>query len=181
MIQIQQGALGPLEKDGFAFLNGCVQKFGRICDIGQELVGIGLALFKNGFGVDRLGVIKGREDFILVLDDRLQFGFELPQVPEISHPDGMVSADFVGIARTDASNRGADLVLAERLLTQLVLHFMIIQNDVSVFANQKSFIEGDIFLSEFFDSVEQNLGINDDTVCDDAHRVRTHGAAGQKM
>ncbi|OQA02952.1 MAG: hypothetical protein BWY69_00746 [Planctomycetes bacterium ADurb.Bin401] len=58
---------------------------------------------------------------------------------------------------------------------------MIIENDVGVFTDEKSALEGNAFLRERIYFGQEHFGVNDYAICDHADGVWPDGAAWEKM
>jgi hypothetical protein len=58
---------------------------------------------------------------------------------------------------------------------------VIIEDNVSAFADKQSSVEGNASLSQAVNFPDENLGVNDNAICDNADGFAPDGAAGEKM
>ncbi len=141
----------------------------------------GAVLFEDGAPVERVGAVEGFEDGVFFGDDAHQFFGEAVVIEKIDEADGGGAIGFVGVAGSDAAAGGADFGAVGFRFGELVLKFVVGENNVGVGGEFKIIFDADPLNGEAVDFFEGVEGIDDDAGADDARDVGAEDADGDEV
>ena len=181
VVEVEQRALSTLEQDGLAVLDGRMEHLRGVGHERREPLCILPAILNDRIDGHRLGSVEGREELVFVLDNSPEFLLQLRQIAKIAHPHGVAPPDLVRKAWADTANRGADLLLAERFLSQLVFPLVVVQDDVGVLADEQPAVQTDATIRQAVDLADQYGRVHHDRVGDHADSALPDRAARKQV
>jgi hypothetical protein len=181
VVDVEEDGVGAFEEEAFFVFDGLVEEFGGVGDEGAELFAAGAVLLEHGVPVEGVSVVEGFEDGVFFGDDALKFFGEAGIVEEVGKADGGGAVGFVGVAGSDAAAGGADLGAGGFGFGELVLKFVVGEDDVGVGGEFEVGFDADALGGEAIDFFEGFEGVDDDTVADDAGDVGAEDADGDEV
>ena len=178
MVDVEEGGLGALEEDLFAAREDFVQNDARIGHIGAQFLGVCQVFLQHGVVVERLAAVDFGNDVIFGLDVDGQFFREDLGIHEIADTDAH-TGHFIHVARADAAFGRADLGLAQGFFLEFVQALMVRQDHVSTVADGDA-ADVDALVMHFLDFLQDNAGVDDDAVAEDADLAVVQDARRQQ-
>ena len=184
MVDVEQGALGALEEQPLARLDGVEEIAGRVRDEGAEPVGVAAVLGEDLRGVERdggrAGPLPGGEQPVLEIDDVGHLGGKVVPV-EITQADRQRAAHLVAVARPDAPAGRADrLATRQAAVEDPILGDVPGEDDVRPVAELELAVDPHAPRLEAVDLLDDARGIEHDAAGDDAGDSVTEDAAGDQ-
>ena len=166
MVKVEQRPLSALEKNVLVgFERGVNNLFDR-GDYRSHPLRPVAALVEDLFFGHRRAAINLRDDGICVLKNALKSRKQRLNIKQVCRSNAGARC-LVGVCRPYALARGADGVVAPRLLGKHVKSHMIRHDDVCAVTDDKPAVNVDTPLTETVYLVEQHIRINDYSVADD--------------
>lgn len=165
MVDVEQRALRPFEQYGLAAFERLIQQQLGVGDAVFEAFGLGEDLVDDLRRFECAAVVDLDQDLVLQFERRLDLLREDLLVEHIrrAHTD---AGDLVLVTRTDAAARGADLLVAQKPLGDLVDRDVVGHQQVGVGRDHEA--GGvDVTILESAQFGEQHTGVDDDAVADD--------------
>src|SRR5690606_34692630 len=179
VVDVEHRGLGALEEDGLALVEHLVDHQRRVGDHRAQPLGVGEQLLDHRVDLDRAPVEDLGEQLVAGVEGCLHLFAQDLLVEEVGDPDAD-PVDLVGVGRTDAAAGGADLVLAQEALGDLVDGRVVGGDHVRVGAHHQG-RQLDAALDQQVELAEERLGRDDDTVGDHAGRARREDATGEEV
>ena len=179
MVDVEQGALGPLEENGLALGQGRVQHMGALAHIGSEDARVGQVLvadFLDGVGVQTVDLL---QDGVLLGQHRLELQAKDLLVQQVLHADALAT-HFILVARTDAALGGADLLVAEALLVGTV-EVLVVGHDEMCVVGDAQVLAGDALGLQHGHLLHQHTRIHHHAVADNGHGILVHHTGGHEV
>ena len=179
VVDVEHGGLTALHEDGLATVEGLVEHERGIAHHRLEPVGEGPEVLHHLVDLDGPAVVDLDEDLVLEMQRGLDL---LPQdrlVEHVLHAQPH-AGDLVGVRRPDAPAGGADGLLAQEPLGDLVELLVVRRDEVRVGGDPQPRGVGAAGL-EPVDLGEERLEVDDDAVADHRDRAGRQDAGGQQL
>ena len=179
MVEVQQGALGPLEQNVFAGSGRLVNRAGAVDHMGGEALAVIGVLLDHRIGVEGFDPIDLLQQFVLFGQRAAE---AIPQpggIEQVQHPDA-VAFGFVGIGGADAAARGADAAIAAPLFHRLIKQAVVGHGHVGRGGQlQASYV--DAVAQKHVQFPEHHLGVDHGSGTDQAGGVGVEDAGGNEV
>src|SRR3990172_4735921 len=179
-VEVQQGALRPLQQDRVAAGHRLLRQGGGVGHVGGQADAVVCVLGVYALQRQRVRPVQLRQDGVLVGHEE---GEELPQrfaVQQVGDADAG-TADLVHEGGADAAAGGADGAVPPQLLVQPVDQRVPGHQHLRAVAEEQPSLDGDAARLQPLDLLEEAGGVDDDAVADDANLLGVEDAGGHEM
>ena len=171
MVEIEQGALGPLKEDVLAGPGGLVDRARAIHHMGSESLAIAGVLGDHRLGIERIEAVDLLQEVVL-LGQRAQQPVAQPfGVEQVDHTD-TVAIRLVRIGGADAAAGGADAAVAAALFHRLIQQAVIRHGHMGG-AGELQALHLNPVAAEHVEFAQHHLGIH--------HRARSDQTGGVRI
>ena len=174
MVEVEHSSLSPFKEDFLAFTDIEIGRIVRILYILANLVGIAEVFFEDFIIIEAFAAIIFFKETVFKVNIDAQFLGKDIAVHEVADADAY-AVDFVGIARSDAVFRRADLSVALELFIFFINADMIRHDDMRTRGNFQ-FADLHAFGGHAFDFFKEDFRIDNDAAADDVRGALTEDA-----